>query len=91
MAKAPKCKLCGAAHFSTQPHATTNVAATRNVAPAWKSIPKATQIVAAVVVPEREMIYAATQPEHECPICGLLHHRSLTATERSRKHRSQRG
>ena len=76
----PKCKLCGHEHWLGQSHffATPTVA----------SVPYATRNVA-LDVPESEMIAASLAPEHECPICGLFHHRPMTSTERSRMRRQR--
>ena len=38
---------------------------------------------------EQEMILAAVDPQHECPICGLLHGRPLTNAERQAAYRQR--
>ena len=91
---APMCKLCGARHSFAEPHVYPDATHPPRVTPAVpmqrQSVPKeptATRGVpsaTAYVPTEAEMIDAAVSDSHECPICGFIHHRPLTSTERSR-------
>ena len=42
------------------------------------------------MVTEQMMIEAAVTESHECPICGLLHHRAKTTAERSKAYRGRK-
>ena len=42
------------------------------------------------VVTEQMMIEAAVTESHECPICGLLHHRPKATADRSKTYRERK-
>ena len=85
MTKAPKCKLCGVAHwldeahtYAVEPQAVSN--AVRNVF----------DYSVTNNVTEAAMITAAVTSGHECPICGLLHHRPSSNADRQRAYRERK-
>ena len=52
--------------------------------------PIVTGYVTADYVPaEAEMIAAAVTENHECPLCGFLHHRPQTTAQRSKAYRER--
>ena len=121
MAKAPKCKLCGQAHWHppcpvTEPVTSVTPAVTNVTRRVTSVTPSVTPVTGRVTYPdvtadvtytpnrflpgtrdipryiasEQEMILAAVDPQHECPICGLLHHRPASNAERQAAYRQRR-
>ncbi len=90
MAKAPKCKICGQSFWGICAH--PGYLVTPTVTPVTRPVTKertVTPVVTRFVPSEQEMIEAAVSPEHECPICGLLHHRPKTQAERAKEYRER--
>ena len=102
MAKAPKCKLCGHEHWpSTQPHIWRDAPVTKGDAkvtpvvttPSLRAARDAVVTVSrdapvTYIASEQEMILAAVDPQHECPICGNLHRATpMTHAERQAEYR----
>lgn len=87
----PMCKLCHQRHWLSESHGqvtrvvTDPPGVTKRVT---VSAPKGGTVT--LPVTEVELIIAATQPEHECPICGLLHGRPKTNAERQRAYRERK-
>ena len=81
---APKCKLCGAVHWGEahvyKGERVTKLPAgvTRGVTSVTKSVTRPVDVTPAVT-------------DHECPVCGLMHHRPATNAERVRAYRSRHG
>jgi hypothetical protein len=48
-----------------------------------------TEMVTSPVTPTRHVTDDVTG-DHECPICGMLHHKPLSAAERKQKQRAKR-
>ena len=96
---APMCKLCGARHSFAEPHVYPDHAVTKSVTPVTSSVTKTEKVtvdvmrvttpVTAYIPTEAEMINAAVSDSHECPICGLVHHRPATNAERQRAYRER--
>ena len=62
---------------------------TATVTPDTPNVTGATHRVTAYVPTEDELIQAAIHDEHECPICGFVHHRPQTTAERSKAYRER--
>ena len=94
---APKCKLCGHRHWAREPHknVTKTVTDAQGVTAEVTLPPRVTDKVTVVSprvtipVTEEAMIQAALSPEHECPLCGALHKRPLTAAEKQKAYRER--
>ena len=93
MVDAPRCKLCGAKHWLNAPHVFSTVTpnVTAEAIAVTTSVTKSLHEMAAIPPSEHDMIAAITAPEHECPICGLLHHKPKTHAERQREYRGRQG
>ena len=106
MATAPKCSRCGVRHWSTEPHANPKSGVTRIELPAFDGGSPVTERVTMVeglvthkppvtlrvtqVPSEAAMVTAAVTDSHECPICGLAHHRPKTNAERQKAYRGRK-
>lgn len=88
---APKCRLCGHRHWKPEGHVyVTKTVTVMDVAP---EVTKTVTVSSHPVTPfvtEADMIAAAVSPEHECPICGLLHKKPMSGAERTRAYRERR-
>ena len=95
----PTCKLCGAKHWSREPHVFKNVSATEIVAAEREMsvrVSRAAEKLLEPVVEETLEIIAKQTPAEivpgritpsVCPTCG--HKRPMTNAERVRRHREK--
>lgn len=59
------------------------------VTPAVTVTASVTAVTLPVTPTEAQMIEAAVHPEHECPICGMMHRRPLTNAQRQKAFRER--
>ena len=91
----PKCKLCGERHAMGTAHTYGGASAEggSHYVRAWPVPPQPiTKTVTRVTpeVTESLLVTAAVTESHECPICGLPHHRPLSDSEKQRAYRERR-
>lgn len=95
----PKCKLCGYRHWNSEEHTYPELARNANVTGVVRSnapvtlggdAPVISNAPVTYIPSEQEMILAAVDPMHECPICGALHGRPFTNAERQAAYRKRR-
>ena len=90
--KIPLCKICDVRHplgtrhtFKVGRSGSSVTVVTQDV-----TIPYVKARSVTPIVTEQQLITAAVTESHECPICGLLHHRPKTTAERSKAYRGRK-